>query len=214
MAQMDKITVVIADTLASVRNRYCELLSDITNIAIVAEAANSKDAVAIIARHIPDIALIDTALPLLGGVETSRRIHLMEHATKIILFTDDFEKEKRLEDIIDIGVMGYVLKDIAKDELVHTIQSVHKGAPVFHPMIKRRFANLIRNTPHAHDGLTSRELDILKEIARGKSNRAIASALNLTEGTVKGYVSLVLSKLGVKDRTQAALYTVRHGLDI
>ena len=131
---------------------------------------------------------------------------------KVILLTSAIGDDLRLQEALDAGVMGYLLKDISRDDLFRAIRSVHEGAPAFHSVVQKQLLRRATGERLPHEDLTARELDILKEIASGKSNKAIAFDLGLTEGTVKGYVSTVLSKLGVSDRTQAALYAVKNAL--
>jgi DNA-binding NarL/FixJ family response regulator len=206
------IRLVIADDHAIVREGLRTLLGDEDGVHIIGEAGDGEDAVALVARDAPDIILMDIAMPGLDGIAAAERIRKAQLPTKVILLTSALGDDLRLQEALDAGVMGYLLKDVQKNELLWSIKSAHSGAPVFHPAVQKQLLRRATGERLPHEDLTPRELDILKEIARGKSNKAIAFDLGLTEGTVKGYVSVVLSKLGVSDRTQAALYAVRHGL--
>lgn len=206
------IRVAIVDDHAIVREGLRTLLSDEPDIDLVGEAADGEEAVALITRLTPDVVLMDIAMPRLDGIHAAERIQNTKLPTKIVLLTSMVGDDLRLQEALDAGVMGYLLKDVSKSELLWSIKSAHNGAPVFHPSIQKQLVRRATGARHPHEDLTPRELDILKEVARGKSNKAIAFDLGLTEGTVKGYVSTVLSKLGVADRTQAALYAVKHGL--
>ena len=212
--QAHAIRTVIADDHAIVREGLRTLLSDEPDIKLVGEAGDGEEAVAAVARLTPDIVLMDIAMPQVDGIEAARRIRKAELAAKVVLLTSAIGDDLRLQEALDAGVMGYLLKDVSKDELLRAIKAVHEGAPAFHPAVQKQLLRRATGKRLAHEDLTPRELDILKEIARGKSNKAIAYDLGLTEGTVKGYVSTVLSKLGVTDRTQAALYAVKHGLGV
>jgi len=211
MAQTQPISVVIADDHAIARERLRALFGD-EKSAIIGEASDGVEAIAKISILQPDIVLMDAALPGQNGVEVAAALKRAGLKSRIILLTDRPGDDLRLQEAIDAGVMGYLLKDVSKNALLWTIESVHRGAPVFHPAIQKQLIRLAAGGRAPHADLTPRELDILKEIARGKSNKAIAHDLTLTEGTVKGYVSVVLSKLSVDDRTGAALYAVKHGL--
>lgn len=206
------IRVAIADDHAIVREGLCTLLSDQPDIALIGQAGDGEEAVALAARESPDIILMDIAMPVLDGVAAARRIRSAKISTKVILLTSALGDELRLQEALDAGVMGYLLKDVSRDALFTAIRNVHSGAPTFHPAVQKQLIRRATGQFLPHEDLTPRELDILKEIARGKSNKLIAFELGLTEGTVKGYVSTVLSKLGVNDRTQAALYAVKNGL--
>lgn len=208
----DKIRLAIADDHAIVREGLRTLLSDQDDIEIVGEAGDGEAAKALVASKQPDIILMDIAMPTLDGVAAARAIKEGGGDTKIVLLTSAVGDELRLQEALDAGVMGYFLKDVSRDDLLRAIRSVNDGAPAFHPIIQKQLLRRATGARLPHEDLTPRELDILKEIAAGKSNKSIAFDLGLTEGTVKGYVSTVLSKLGVTDRTQAALYAVKNGL--
>lgn len=213
MPQSQAIRIVIVDDHAIVREGLRTLLSDEPVIDIVGEAATGEEAVTTAAELAPDVILMDVALPgEMSGIEAAAAIVASGSPSKVVLLTSTLGDDLRLQEAINAGVMGYLLKDVSKSELIWSIESAHRGAPVFHPAVQKQLLRRAAGERLPHEDLTPRELDILKEIARGKSNKAIAYDLNLTEGTVKGYVSVVLSKLGVDDRTQAALYAVKHGL--
>ena len=212
MNDKSPIRIIIVDDHAMVREGLRTLLGDEPTISIVGEADSAERALHLVDELCPDIVLMDVVLPGMNGVEAAASICNSGKATNVVLLTSALGDELQLQDAIDAGVMGYLLKDVSKGELLWSIQSAHRGAPVFHPAVQKQLLRRASGTRLPHEGLTARELDILKEIARGKSNKVIAYDLNLTEGTVKGYVSVVLSKLGVDDRTQAALYAVKYGL--
>lgn len=212
MTDEPPIRVLIVDDHAMVREGLRTLLGDEAAIEIVGEADSAERALHLVDETAPDIVLMDVILPGMSGVEAAASIKASGGATKVVLLTSALGDELHLQEAIDAGVMGYLLKDVSKGELLWSIQSAYRNAPVFHPAVQKQLLRRARGEQLPHEKLTTRELDILKEIASGKSNKAIAYDLNLTEGTVKGYVSVVLSKLGVDDRTQAALYAVKHGL--
>ena len=208
----DVIRIVIVDDHAIVREGLRTLLGDEAEIEIVGEAGDGEDAIALVNALNPDVVLMDVMLPSISGVRAAAALKNAGSTAKVVLLTSSLGDDLRLQEAIDAGVMGYLLKDVSKGELLWSIQSAHRGAPVFHPAVQKQLLRRAAGDRLPHEDLTRRECDILKEIARGKSNKAIAYDLKLTEGTVKGYVSVVLSKLGVDDRTQAALYAVKHGL--
>jgi DNA-binding NarL/FixJ family response regulator len=212
MATSAAIRIIIVDDHSIVREGLRTLLGDDDKIEIVGEAANTDDALTLIEKKRPDVVLMDVALPGRSGIEAAAAVKESQLPSKIVLLTSTLGDDLQLQQAIDAGVMGYLLKDVSKGELLWSIESAHRGAPVFHPAVQKQLLRRASGERLPHEELTPRELDILCEIARGKSNKAISYELNLTEGTVKGYVSVVLSKLGVDDRTQAALYAVRHGL--
>lgn len=212
MADLQTIRVVIVDDHAIVREGLRTLLGDEETVDIVGEAGDGDEALRLVEDLAPDIVLMDVVLPGMSGIEAAAALKAQNSPAKVVLLTSTLGDDLRLIEAIDAGVMGYLLKDVSKSELFASIQSAHRGAPAFHPAVQKQLIRRASGERMPHEALTARELDILKEIARGKSNKAIAFDLDLTEGTVKGYVSVVLSKLDVDDRTQAALYAVRHGL--
>jgi len=207
MAQTQPISVVIVDDHAIMRGELRTLFDDEKSVAVIGEASDGIEAIARISMLEPDIVLMDVALPGQNGVAAAAALKRTGLKSKVILFTSALDDNLYLQEAIEAGVIGYLLKDVSKTELLWAIESAHRGAPVFHPAIQKKLIRLAAGGRPPHEDLTPREIDILKEIARGKSNKVIAHDLNLTEGTVKGYVSVVLSKLGVEDRTQAALWS-------
>lgn len=212
MTDNGAIRIIIVDDHAIVREGLRTLLGDEDAIDIVGETSNAEEALALMEELRPDVVLMDVVLPGMSGVDAAARLKETNSPAKVVLLTSTLGDDLRLIEAIDAGVMGYLLKDVSKSELLSAIQSAYRGAPAFHPAVQKQLIRRAAGERMPHEALTGRELDILKEIARGKSNKAIAFDLELTEGTVKGYVSVVLSKLGVDDRTQAALYAVKHGI--
>jgi NarL family two-component system response regulator LiaR len=206
------IRVLIVDDHEIVREGLSTLLSEETEVELVGEAVNGAEAVERAAAARPDVVLMDLVMPGMDGIEATRRIRAAAHAPQIIVLTS-FSDDQRVHDAIHAGAIGYLLKDVLKPDLLRAIRMAARGEPTLHPEAQRRLMQqIVSPTTSLIEELTERERDVLRLIARGESNKGIALALHLTEGTVKGYVSAILAKLGVADRTQAALYAVRHGL--
>jgi len=202
--------VLIVDDHSIVREGLRTLLSEEAEIEVVGEAANGAEAVKLVATRHPHVVLMDLVMPEVDGIEAIRRIRARKYACEILVLTS-FGDDQHVRDAIQAGATGYLLKDVLKADLLRAIHAAARGEPTLHPEAQRV---LIRQTtaPSPFKDLTERELDVLRLIAQGRSNREIALTLHLTEGTVKGYVSTVLDKLQVDDRTQAALFAVRHKL--
>jgi DNA-binding NarL/FixJ family response regulator len=158
---------------------------------------------------------MDLVMPGLDGIEATRRIHRLNPDARVLVLTT-FADDQRVREAIQAGATGYLLKDILKADLLRALRDAAVGRPSLHPEVQqhlmREVAGKASPEQAAHASLTEREIGILRLIAEGRSNKEIAAALYLTEGTIKGYVSTIFDKLGVEDRTQAALYAVKHGL--
>ena len=168
-------------------------------------------AAASVAVLAPDVALVDLKMPGLSAPETIAALRERVPGIRILVFTS-FGEDALIRATLDAGAIGYLLKDALQHDLVAAIRSVAAGETFLAPAAQRQLMELLRKPQAARDALTARETDVLKLIAEGLSNKQIGKRLNLTEGTVKGYVSQILAKLRLADRTQIALYAVRHGL--
>lgn len=209
---MKPIRVLIVDDHEIVREGLQTLLSEEADFEVVGTAENSDNAVAMVKRHKPNVVLMDVILPGLDGIETTKRVIAANPSTQVLILTS-YSDDQRVRDAIQAGAIGYLLKDVLKADLLNAIRSAAAGKPALHPEAQQFLMRQITGAPSfPHSRLTSREFNILQLIAEGKSNKEIALALSLTEGTVKGYVSTIFDKLEVADRTQAALYAVEHGL--
>ena len=185
---------------------FLELQAD---MAVVGEAATAEQALALIPRLAPDIVLMDLMLPGMPGVEAIRRIRAVHPEVKIVALTS-FAGQDSVLPAVRAGVAGYLLKDVGPAELADALRSVHAGGSPLHPQVAATV--LAQVTGPARDPLTPRETEVLRLVARGLSNRLVARELALSEKTVKAHLSAIFGKLGVTDRTQAALYAVRSGL--
>jgi DNA-binding NarL/FixJ family response regulator len=204
------IRVLLADDHAVVRQGLRTFLDLQDDIEVVAEAGDGAAAVAAARELDPDIVLLDLVMPGTDGLAALRE--LREGRARVIVLTS-FGDDDKLFAALRGGAAGYLLKDVQPTELVRAIRSAHAGDSPLSPAIATRIVEEVAHTgAPAHGDLTPRELDVLALIARGRSNKVIARELGVAEKTVKTHVSHILAKLGVSDRTQAALYAVREGL--
>jgi DNA-binding NarL/FixJ family response regulator len=208
------IRVLIADDHAVVRQglrTYLELQDD---VEVVAEAADGKAAVREAERHAPDVVLLDLAMPRLDGVGALAILRERVPSARVLVLTS-FGEDDRLFAALRGGAAGFLLKDTEPADLVRAIRSAHAGQAPLSPAIATRVVEQIASgtRPRAIDVLTPRELEVLRLIARGRSNKRIALELGVAEKTVKTHVGHLLAKLDLADRTQAALYAVREGVD-
>ncbi|MFT4417302.1 response regulator [Fredinandcohnia humi] len=209
------IRVLIADDHHVVRRGLLFFLKTQKDIEIVAEATNGQEAVQLAESLTPDVILMDLVMPIMDGIEATRQIK--EKLPKInILILTSFSDQDHVIPAIRAGATGYQLKDIEPDQLVEAIRAVYRGESQLHSKVTNHVMTHLMNGDKKEesllDELTKREIEVLSEIAKGKSNKEIAASLVITEKTVKTHVSNILSKLELQDRTQAALYAVKHGL--
>jgi DNA-binding NarL/FixJ family response regulator len=204
------IRVVLADDHAVVRQGLRTFLDLQDDIEVVAEASDGVEAVTAAAAFDPDVVLLDLVMPGLDGLGALKQ--LRSGRARVIVLTS-FGDDDKLFAALRGGAAGYLLKDVQPAELVRAIRSAHAGDSPLSPAIATRVVEEVaQGAVSAHDDLTPRELDVLTLIARGRSNKVIARELGVAEKTVKTHVSHILAKLGVSDRTQAALYAVKQGL--
>jgi DNA-binding NarL/FixJ family response regulator len=205
------IRIFIVDDHSIVREGLRTLLAEENELDVIGEATNGAEALDAIATHQPDVVLMDLMMPVMGGVEATRHIRQYHPKSRVIVLTS-FRDDQLVQEAIRAGATGYLLKDVLKADLLSAIRRAARGEPVLHPEAQAALMRQASAPPSPIQSLTEREIDVLKLIAQGQSNREIADTLYLTEGTVKGYVSTILSKLNVQDRTQAALLAVKNGL--
>jgi NarL family two-component system response regulator LiaR len=205
--------VLIVDDHGVVREglrAYLELEPD---IQVVGEAKDGLEAVRRAAELQPDVVLMDLVMPNMDGVDATSRIKEQQPATHVIILTS-FLDDERVVPAIRAGATSYLLKDVAASDLARAIRGARAGQAQLHPEVARRLMQQVTSPrkPDAGAQLTDREREVLRLLADGRSNKEIARTLVVSERTVKGHVSNILGKLGLQDRTQAALFAVRNGL--
>ena len=208
------IGVLVVDDHAVVRQGLRTFLELQDDIEVVGEAADGEQALAAVAALDPDVVLMDLVMPNLDGVSAIERLRELAPATRVIVLTSFLDDDKVLP-AVRAGAAGYLLKDVSPAELVRAIRMVDRGEALLHPAVAARvMRELVGDGDRAkrHELLTTRELEVLALLARGRANKAIAHELGVAEKTVKTHVGNILGKLGLSDRTQAALYAVREGL--
>ena len=208
----EPIRVLIADDHPVVRQGLRGFLETYADISVVAEAENGAQAVSLAREHVPDVILMDLLMPEMDGAEAIEQIVVFSPVTRIIVLTS-YTDDEYLFPAMRAGALGYLLKDAEPEALVSAIRAAVRGQAMLHPSVAAR---LVRGVDRPNDDsladLSERELDVLRLIARGMSNREIAEALVVAEGTVKSHVSNILSKLQLAHRTQAALYALKRKL--
>ena len=200
------IRILIAEDHQVVRQGFVALLNMVDGISIVAEASNGQQALDLFRQHKPDITLMDLRMPGMGGVETITAIRRDFPEARIIVLTT-FDGDEDIFRAIQAGARGYLLKGMSVDELIDAIQAVHHGRSKIPAAVAERLAERLSG-----NALTERETEVLKNIVGGKSNKEIATALFISEATVKTHINNLLSKLGATDRTQAARIALQRGI--
>jgi DNA-binding NarL/FixJ family response regulator len=212
------IPVLICDDQAVVREGLAAILSTDPDIQVVGLAANGKEAVELVAEMEPHVVLMDLKMPVMNGVKATQQMRELRPEASVLVLTT-YEDDDWLFDAIRAGASGYLLKDTRRDDLIAAIKGVAEGRSFLDPTIAGKVMQHVANTSSARarpegpsERLTERELDVLRLLAEGHSNPEIAARLHLAPGTVRNYVSGILQKLGVSDRTQAALVALKGGL--
>ncbi|MFE6595474.1 response regulator [Streptomyces sp. NPDC057781] len=203
------IRVVLADDHTVMRAGVAALLAGAPGIAVVGEAGNGKEAVALVASLAPDVALVDLRMPVLDGVEATTEIVAARSATRVLILTT-YDTDVEIERAIEAGAIGYLLKDTTRDQLVDAIHSAARGETVLAPQVAARLVAQMRRP--AQVTLTARESDVLHAVADGLSNVDIGRRLVIAEATVKTHLLRVFAKLDVSDRTHAVVVALEQGL--
>ncbi|WP_342432439.1 response regulator transcription factor [Neobacillus sp. FSL H8-0543] len=209
------IRILIADDHHVVRRGLAFFLRTQKDIEIIGEAGNGKEAVDLARSLKPDLVLMDLVMPEMDGIEATKQIKSEMPEIKIMMLTS-FSDQDHVIPALEAGASGYQLKDIEPDELISCIRKIIEGENQLHQKatshLLAKLSNKGKEERNLLGELTKREVDVLKEIAKGKSNKEIAASLFITEKTVKTHVSNLLSKLELADRTQAALFAVKNHL--
>ena len=212
------IRVVVADDQELVRAGFCVILNTADGISVVGEAANGVQAVAQAAEHRPDVVLMDVRMPEMDGLEATRLITTAQPAPKVVMLTT-FDLDDYVYAALRAGASGFLLKDSPRADLIAAVRAAAAGNALLAPSVTRRLIEAFARrpaemlpSPAQLASITAREQDVLMLIARGRSNAEIATALYVSEATVKTHVGSLLAKLGLRDRVQAVILAYETGL--
>lgn len=210
------LRILIVDDHEVVRLGLRALLDRHPNFTVVDEASTAREAIQKALIHRPDIVVMDIRMPGRSGIDACRDIVAQLPETRVIMLTS-YAEDELLFDAIEAGACGYVLKQIGSDDLIRAIETIGRGEALLDPSVTRRVLERVREAARKDEAaafaeLTEQELRVLALVAEGKTNREIAHALYLGEGTVRNYVSSILGKLGLTNRAEAAAYAVQHNL--
>ncbi len=208
------ITILIVDDHEVVRNGIRAYLETLPEFQVVGEAASGAEAVKLVQDLIPDVVLMDLIMPGMDGIETTREVRKVSPRTQVVVLTS-YHEDEHIFPALKAGAISYVLKDLKMEKLAETIQRAVRNEVTLHPLVAARVLRNLRGESEDesfYSDLTEREHDVLKLIANGLSNSQIAEQLVISENTVKGHVSNILSKLHLADRTQVAVYAWQKGI--
>lgn len=208
------IRVLLVDDQDIFRQGLAALLSVREDIDVVGEACDGQKSIALAAELQPDVILMDVRMPICDGVVATREIHQRYPWIQIVVLTT-FDDDEYIWQSLQAGAIGYLLKRTPVDQVVATIRSAHLGYSQLSPTIASKVFNQLSSRPSARSAiepsqLSKRELDVLKLIGQGKNNQEIAEILHLSDGTVRNYVTRILTQLGLRDRIQAVLWAKQH----
>ena len=208
--------ILLCDDQAVIRDGLEMLLNLEKDFQVIGAAQDGAEAVELAAQKQPDLILMDLKMPIMNGIEATREIHTKFPNLKILVLTT-YDDDEWVFDAIRAGAAGYLLKDTPRQKIVEAIRGTVEGKSFLDPAIAGKLLNQVASkqtqpTSILTGKLTERELDVLRLIAKGINNSDIAVQLHLSEGTVRNHVSAILEKLGVSDRTQAAVIAIQHGL--
>ncbi len=202
----ERICILIADDHSVVREGLVSLVKRKSDMTVVAEASNGREAVDLWKEHRPDVTLLDLRMPELDGVGAIKEIREFDDGAHIIVLTT-FDGDEDIYRAIKAGAKGYLLKDTAREALMESIRRVHAGETCIPPALAAKLADRVSG-----EALSAREIEVLQRIAAGKSNKEIGAELFISEGTVKTHVKSIFSKLDVVSRTEAVATATRRGL--
>ncbi len=209
------ISILIVDDHEVVRNGMRSYLETLPDFTVVGEASSGEEAISLVSELIPDIVLMDLIMPGMDGIETTRRIKQVSPRTQVVVLTS-YHEDIHIFPALKAGAISYILKDMKMEKLVDVLHRAIQGEVTLHPRVASRVLQNLRGEdgeePQLIAELTERELDVLKLIANGLSNTQISAKLFISENTVKGHVSNILSKLHLADRTQVAVFAWQKGI--
>ncbi|WP_238016225.1 response regulator transcription factor [Dactylosporangium sp. AC04546] len=208
---MSETRVLVVDDQQLVRDGIASLLGIQPGIVVAGVAGDGEDAVTKAVELQPDVVLMDVRMPEVDGVEATRELLRRLPGCRVVMLTT-FDDDDYVAEALRAGAIGYLLKDLAAEELAHAIRLAHRGVAQFDASVARRLAAGLPAPSASADGLSGRELEILRLVSQGRTNREIGTRMHLSEGTVKNHISRILGRLHLRDRTQAALYARDRGL--
>jgi len=213
----DKIRIIIADDHKVVREGTRELLQKENDLDVVGEAGDGEEAVKLVEKLKPDVAIVDIAMPRLNGIEATKQIKAISPRTAVLILTG-YDYDQYVFALLEAGAAGYLLKDVRGQEVIEAVRAVHAGESVLHPVVARKaldhFVRSEKNKANVVQSpvLTDREIEVLRSVARGQGNKEIAQDLNLSVRTIQAHLGNIFNKLKVSSRIEAVRSGLKNGL--
>ena len=213
---MDRIRILLVEDHVVVRQGTRQLLEREQDLEVIGEAGDGEEAVRLASQLKPDVVIMDVAMPKLSGIEATKQIKKLLPLTIVLVLTG-YDYDEYIFSLLEAGAAGYLLKDVSGDELISAVRAVYAGEPMFHPRVLRkimsRFSPPVAEPAPARpiEVLSERELEVLKNAAKGMSNKDIGKALFISERTVQAHMRSIFNKLGVGSRSEAVLYSLKRG---
>ncbi|MFC1939326.1 response regulator [Chloroflexota bacterium] len=213
---LDKIKVIIADDHILLREGTRQLLEKEGDIEIIGEAGDGEEAIELVKKMKPDVAIVDIAMPKLNGIEVTKQIKAISPGTAVLILTG-YEYDQYVFALLEAGALGYLLKDVPGQEVINAVRAVRAGKSVLHPVVARKALDHFvraRNKTQAQKvpALTDREVEVLRLAAKGRGNKEIASELSLSVRTIQTHLVNIFNKLTVSSRIEAVLFCLKNGL--
>ena len=212
--RMDQIKIIIADDHTVVRKGTRQILEQEADLAVVGEATNGEEALQLVGELMPDIAIIDISMPVVNGIEVTRKIKETNPGTAVLILSN-YDNDEFVFALLEAGAAGYLLKDASGQDIINAVRAINRGESVLHPVITRKVINrLLPTTNEKKESsrvLGERELQVLELASQALSNREIADSLGLSLHTIEAHMRHIFSKLQVGSRTEAILYAIKQG---
>jgi DNA-binding NarL/FixJ family response regulator len=206
MSSTHKVTVLTVDDHPLFRSGVAVVIQGEEDIVLVGEATNGQEAIEAYRTHRPDVTLMDVQMPVMNGIDAIVAIRREHPAARFVVLTT-YRGDAQALRALKAGAMGYLLKNMLREQLINTIRAVHSGRRCIPPEVASEIAEHV-----ADDGLTDREIEVLRQVATGTPNKIIAAQLSVSDATVKSHMKSILSKLGANDRTHAVTIAIKRGI--